>query len=61
MSQNSVNVLTSVSLLHVSPVARGVLEVGEVPQVVEVWFRYVCQSRDLWGVKQGTGTAWGTS
>ena len=51
-------VLTSVSLLHVSPVARGVLEGGEVPLVVEVWFRYVCRSRDLWCVKQGSGTAW---
>ena len=60
MSQNSVKVSTSVSLLHVSPVARGVLEGGVVPlTVVEVWFRYVCQSRDLWGVKQGSSTAWG--
>ena len=60
MSQNSVKVLTRVSLLQVSPVARGVLEGGEVPRVVvEVWFRYVCLSSDLCGVKQGSGTDWG--
>ena len=49
--------LTRVSLLHVSPVARGVLEGGEVPLLaVEVWTRYVCLSRDLCGVKQGSWT-----